>query len=275
MTAPPRLIVAGAAALALVAGCNRDTDKAKTAPPADVPAKVTPADAAAPFGYDSQSTFANVKLTLPQTLKPHPDLHVRLYSTSVRELRQFSEGAQADRTEFGGDGNQPAYEKTIVWVPTAETTRLLSLRRDASEFSGGPHPNATFGSALWDKTLQRGVDPEQLFRPDADLASLDRALCAAINAEKLKRDPQATRVTQTESGGFACPKAATTPFVMTPSAVPGKASGLMFLIGPYQVGAYAEGSYEVTLPAGTFQALLAPIYAAEFAGEGVPAGLVP
>ena len=44
----------------------------------------------------------------------------------------------------------------------------------------------------------------------------------------------------------------------------------MFLIGPYQVGPYAEGSYEVTVPQAAFRALLAPAYADEFAGTPKP-----
>ena len=42
---------------------------------------------------------------------------------------------------------------------------------------------------------------------------------------------------------------------------------LSSLIGPYLVGPYADGSYEVTVPQSAFRALLAPAYADEFAGE--------
>ena len=51
----------------------------------------------------------------------------------------------------------------------------------------------------------------------------------------------------------------------------GKAGGLVFLIAPYLVGPYAEGSYEVTVPQSAFRSLLAPAYADEFAGQPVEA----
>ena len=55
--------------------------------------------------------------------------------------------------------------------------------------------------------------------------------------------------------------------MLAPSTTPGKAGGLIFLIGPYQVGPYAEGGYEVAIPQSVFRSLLAPAYADEFAGQ--------
>ena len=63
-----------------------------------------------------------------------------------------------------------------------------------------------------------------------------------------------------------------TPFVLAPSTTTGKAGGLIFLIGPYQVGPYAEGGYEIVVPQTAFRRLLAPAYADEFAGNPVRTG---
>ena len=118
MSAPIRVFLLTAALAATLAGCNRDRDETRARlPPAtgDQSAMVTPADAAAPFSFKSENTHASVTLTLPQALKDQPDLHARLYSTAVRDLRQFTEGAQADRTEAGGDGGMQPYEKTITF----------------------------------------------------------------------------------------------------------------------------------------------------------------
>ena len=59
---------------------------------------------------------------------------------------------------------------------------------------------------------------------------------------------------------------------MTAGSVSGKAAGLTFLIGPYQVGPYAEGAYEVVVPATVFRSMLATAYAGEFAGQPARAG---
>ena len=265
-----RLAFISLAVAATLAGCNRDKADESSAPgvaTAGAGAVVSPADAAAPMAFESKSPFAEVSLTLPVAIKGQPDLHARLYAAAVRDLREFSEGAQADRTEAGGDGGIGAYNKSIEITPGAETGKLFSLIRTDSEFTGGAHPNASFAAILWDKALKREVASADLFSKTGDLSALDTALCAAINAEKRKRDPQAQTVSLTGSDMWKCPRASTLPFVLATGTQPGKAGGLIFLIGPYQVGPYAEGAYEVTVPQSAFRALLAPAYADEFGGE--------
>ena len=264
-----------AAVAATLAGCNRDKEKAAPAPaPAPTPAAVTPVDAAAPFAFDSKTPFASVKLTLPQGVKTQPDLHARVYAAAVRDLRQFTEGAQADRTEAGGDEGMPPYEKVITFDDAVETGKLFSMARSDYDFTGGAHGNTQFAGVLWDKALKRPIEAASLFRPGVGFSALDTALCAALNVEKKKRDPQAAPLTLPVSGAkpadWGCPKAAATPYVLTPGSTPGKAGGLTFLIGAYQAGPYAEGPYEIDVPQAAFRSLLAPAYADEFAGSPLP-----
>ena len=257
---------------ATLAGCNRDREPAPAETPAPgSPAAETPADAAAPMNFVSETPWADVRLTLPDAIKPQTDLHARLYAEEVRKLRQFTEGAQGELTEAGADTDRPKYEKTVTITTAAETGKLLSLKRVDFDYSGGAHPNTLTTGLLWDKALKRRITLAELFRPGADLAALDQALCAAINAAKRARVPDGPAVTL-GGAGFACPRAADTAFVLTLGTVPGKAAGLTFLIRPYQVGPYAEGGYEIALPLTAFRALLATAYADEFGGQLVRAG---
>ncbi|AQR62959.1 hypothetical protein BZG35_15820 [Brevundimonas sp. LM2] len=265
MTPSTRALVLSLALAATLAGCNRDRP-AEPAGPAPAPgAAVTPA-AAAPMAYESKTPYAEVSLKLPAAIKTQPDLHAALYARSVADLRAFTEGAQADRSEAGGDAGLGPYAKSIDIVPGAETGKLFSLVRTDYENTGGAHPNSAYRSVLWDKALKREITAADLFAKGANLSSLDAALCAAVNVEKRKRDPGAQTVALTGGGDWTCPRAATTPFVLAQGATPGKAGGLVFLIGPYLVGLYAEGAYEVTVPQSAFRSLLAPAYADEFGG---------
>lgn len=271
MSASRLVLIASVAALALSA-CNRDRDKAAPDAPASTPgAATTAAETGAPLGYDSGTPYATVKLTLPPSLKAQPDLHAALYAASVRDLRQFVEGAQADRTEAGTEPGMAPYEKTIEFKPAAETGKLFSLERVDYDYTGGAHGNSLFAGVLWDKALKRQITVADLFRKGADSRALDQALCAAINAAKTERSPDAEPVSL-EGKMWSCPRALATPFVLTPGAVPGKAGGLTFLIGPYQVGPYAEGPYEIVVPQSVFRALIAPAYADEFAGAPIKTG---
>ncbi|QBX38582.1 DUF3298 domain-containing protein [Brevundimonas sp. S30B] len=272
MTAHLRLLILGVAASAVLAACDR-REAATTAPPApgDQAAATAPTDAQAPMTYESTNQFASVKLTLPEPIKAQPELHKAIYAQATRDLRQFVEGAQADRTEAGGDQGLPPYEKQTDYFAGAETGRLFSLQRRDFDYTGGAHPNTLYSAALWDKTAKRMVTPAELFARGADLSPLDRALCAAINTAKKARDPSAEPLTL---GGkdWSCPRASATPFVLTPGTTPGKAGGLTFLIGPYQVGPYAEGAYQIAIPQSAFAQLIASDYAGEFAGQPTRTG---
>ena len=268
-----RALILTAACVAALSACNRD-DERRPVPPAkgDQAVGVTPADAAAPMAYESKNQFATVKLTLPDVVKAQPDLHAQLYSTRVRDLRGFVEGAQADRTEAGGDQGQPPYEKTITLTAAAQTGKLVSLKQTAFDFSGGAHPNTLYTAVLWDKALKRVVQPADLFRKGADLVALDQALCAAMNTAKRGRDPSAEPITLNTDKMFYCPRASQTPFVLTPGDTSGKAGGMTFLVGTYQAGPYSEGAYEIALPQSVFRTLIAPAYADEFVGAPAKTG---
>lgn len=271
MTNSARLLLLTVAVAAL-AGCNRREAEPAPAPlpAAEAPAEITPADAAAPMGFALTTEYAGVKLTLPEAIKPQTDLHARLYAEEVRRLRQFTEGAQADRSEAGDDSSIGLYQKTITLTAAAETGKLVSLKREAMDYSGGAHPNTQITGILWDKALKQMISPSSLFRPGADLSTLDQALCAAINTAKQARVP-GSPVVALNGRDWSCPRVATTPFVLAPGTVDGKAGGLTFLIGPYLVGPYSEGHYEITLPVSKFRAVLAGAYADEFAGQPVAA----
>lgn len=270
MTRIARALMISAAAFLALSACNREAEKAErpaVSAPGTPDAKITPADAAAPLTFANATPYASVKLTLPEAIKPYPDLHARLYGEEVSKLRQFAEGAQADRTEAGGDEGLPAYEKTVTFAAAGETGKLFSLQRVDFDYSGGAHPNTLATGILWDKALKRLIGAGDLFRKGADLTPLDQALCTAVNAARRARVPAARSISLNGGGDFTCPRAADTPFVLAPGTVGGKAGGLVFLIGPYQVGPYAEGSYEIAIPHAVFHALLVPAYADEFAGQ--------
>jgi len=273
MSSPVRALLIAAAVAASLAACNRDREDAKApAAPAAPGAVETPAEAAAPMAFESKTPWANVSLKLPQGIRGQTDLHARLYAEEVRKLRQFIEGAQGDRTEAGGDADQPPYENTVELTVAGETGKLFSLKRVAFDFTGGANPNTLTSGILWDKALKRQIGFTDLFRRGADLTVLDQALCSAINGAKRARVPDSASITLGAGKEWSCPRAAVTEFVLTPGTEPGKAAGLTFLIGPYQVGPRVEGAYEIAIPASRFRSLLATAYADDFGGELTKAG---
>ena len=277
MTAAPkatlRALLLTTALVAGLAACNRDREPEAPAPAAPgAPAVVTPADAAAPLSFETKTPYADVRLTLPDAIRPQPDLHARLYAEEVRLLRQFTEGAQGELTEAGADTERPKYEKTITVTTAAETGKLFSLKRVDFDYSGGANPNTLTSGILWDKSLKRRIGLADLFRKGADLTVLDQALCSAINAARRARVPDSASIGLGGRPGASCPRAADTAFVLAPGTAPGKAAGLIFLINPYQVGPRVEGGYEIALPVAGFRSLLAVAYADDFGGQLIKTG---
>lgn len=265
-----RFLLLGCAVAAALSACQRRENKAEAPAGApSTPAVVTPAAAGAPMAYEGKTPYATVKLGLPPAVRDKPDLHAPLYAAAVRDLKQFSEGAQADLTEAGGGANP--YEKTIRYTPGGETGKLFSLARTDFEFTGGAHPNTSFSAVLWDKAMKKRLGFADLFRPGADLSKLDQALCRAANAAKQARSPGSEQASL-DGQMWTCPKAVATPFILAAGKTPGKAGGVTFLIGAYQIGPYVDGAYWVTIPQSVFHDLLTPAYVDEFAGEPTQAG---
>lgn len=268
-------------AVTLLAACQRNAEEAAQAPPASAsPAQphtdpqVTPAEQAAPLTYSRNTAYADVELTLPQAITAYPDLHASLYGEEVRSLREFLEGAQSDHTEFTGEEGIQPYTREVTYEVAGQTARLFSLRETEFEFAGGAHPNTGFGAVLWDRTRDRRIQPASLFRPGADLSVLDQALCSAINTARAEATGEPSDLTVGDSSDWSCPRATQTPFVLAPSTTAGRAGGLEFLIGPYQVGPYAEGTYQIVVPQSAFRSLIDPAFAADFAGQPQRSGRV-
>lgn len=215
-----------------------------------------------PFSFSSNNGQADVSLKLPDILAQEPDLHARLYDEGVKDLKTFVDGAAAAHAEDTSDTTP--YAKNVNWTQAADTAKLLSLREETFEFTGGAHPNTSLQALLWDKSLKRPLQPQALFKPGADTSRLDTALCGALTGMKKQRLGAAF----TAAGGdeWRCPHWNDSAFVLAPSTTAGKAGGLTFLFAPCSVGSCVEGPYEVTVPLAAFQRELASAYVDEFAG---------
>lgn len=244
-------LLAALAAVSLAA-CDR-----KTEPAAPAREAAAPAVAATPLTFERKTADAEVSLTLPDALRAHPGLHKRLYDREVTALTAFADDAVAERRALGME--MPPYGSEVTWRVAAETDRLLSLVREASSYSGGAHPNSATEALLWDKTAGREVSKDALL-PLAAREPLEAQLCQGLTQEKAKRGAAAP-----DSEVWPCPKLSDVAVALAPGSR-GGAGGLTALIDPYVAGPYAEGGYEITLPAALATAAVAPAYRDQFAG---------
>jgi hypothetical protein len=246
--------------VAVISACER-----KPAPPAEAPAAApvaaVPAPMARPLAFEQTDAAAKVALSLPAEIANFPALHAFLYDREVASLKAFAAKAQADHKASDGKFPWRPYNRQSQWFLAADAAPLVGLRALWFEDTGGAHPNHGGASLLWDSTSNGEIQAKALFRPDADMTVLDKAICDAVATAKTHREGAVPL-----SDTFSCPKWSQTVLVLAPSTLPDKIGGLTVLIDPYVVGPYSEGDYEVTIPAAAFQSLLAPAYAGLFGG---------
>ena len=256
--------VLAAAGLALGA-CGPKDAKSDTAPASTPPAATLeepPAKPAAPFSFAETTQDAEVKLTLDKKLAVWPVLHRQLYDLEVPELRKFAAEAKVQRDETKGQAyHPPPYAREISWTLAAASGRVVSLEQTWYENTGGAHPNHGYGALLWDTTSRKPLQPASLFTAGGD-AAMDKALCDGLAAAKAKKGAG-----DWDRQTWPCPRWREAEFVLVASTEAGKFGGLTFLFDPYEVGPYAEGEYEVTLPWTVFRGVIAPGYAADFGGQ--------
>lgn len=246
---------APAVALALtltLASCDRQPKQAPGPPPA--PAR--------PLVFQQTDPAAKVALTLPPAIGQYPALHATLYDREVAQLKDFAAEAEAERKATVGQFPWRQHESERQWVVAGATPRLVSLRALWFDYTGGAHPNHGAAALLWDVSKGAEIKPAALFRSDADMKALDKAICDAVAVAKSHREGAVPL-----GDIFTCPKWTETALVLAPSIETAKIGGLTVLIGPYVVGPYVEGDYELTIPLSAFQTMLAPTYAETFAGS--------
>ena len=195
-----------------------------------------------------------------------------LAQESERAAEEFKAQADADYAERGTSGTWNAYFLDRVSSVTFQSDRLVSVFTAIDSYSGGAHPNQNFATLLYDAEKGAPITADVLmpgFTADGEAFLAMQAYAQERlkfeRAQRLSIDEVPPEDMEWIYEGTANPGELAT-FTVMPSETPGVASGLKLHFAPYQVGSYAEGPYEVEVPALVFTDYLAPEYRALFDG---------
>lgn len=138
-----------------------------------------------------------------------------------------------------------AYDKK--WLVVADLPRWLSLSATHYGYTGGAHGGTVYDAIVWDRDKGAGVKPVDMFR---SATAIDRAVqarfCDLLDEERGKRRGKPVVRSSEWSTDCIAPVANSTVIVGSKG---GRAfDRIGFLIPAYNAGAYAEGTYEITLP---------------------------
>lgn len=221
---------------------------------------------------------ATIDISLPGNIdKLHPDLAGEIRSRANRGTEAFIAAAQADRQSALEEGFEfRPHSLDVNWTEAGpQAGRLAAFLGTYAAYTGGAHPNVSFDVLNWDRKQARLIVFEDLFE-DADAArtAMMQALKDGLLEQKRKR-LEGTGISEDEMmNAWVAPAFEGNPvvfqgFTFARSSEPDKAGGLIYHFAPYEVGAYAEGIYEVGISYEAFAGELKPAYAKAFGGDPI------
>jgi len=272
MTANPRreAIPILAAAL-LLAGCSEDkptpTEKAAAAavpgaPPggaADVAAKNAPAS-----NVKESNDLIEFAYSYPRDAAAIPELAAWLDGDRATKRDALIAAAQRDQAaaEKGGFPYR-AHSHLQAWQRVTSTPRFLSLSAEIGTYTGGAHGMTNFDTLLWDRNRRKQLKPLDLFTSgEAFDAAIGDSFCAGIKRAKAAKGIVADEAP--DSVFAKCPPASAQTVWL--GSTDGRYLDRMTIaIAPYEVGAFAEGSYKINVPVtGALVRALKDEYARDF-----------
>lgn len=238
----------------------------------DVEPQVAEADPL-PTILGSTTDTHNARALLPfQLQKLAPKLDQRLRQDALFEFQQIK--AMADEDAAQGSEYFRPYEYEIEWTLSAAADTLISVSGYAYSNTGGAHPNHAMAGIIHDIAAGEDVALLDLFKDrEAALGVIVPAVREQIMREKMVRygevgDPTEDRIMETadslpEHGRWLSNTA------LVGSTEDGKIGGFKVMFSPYDIGVYAEGSYEAIIDQDIFDEFLKPEYQPAFAGDAV------
>ena len=218
---------------------------------------------AKPFKTESKSKYLELEYGWSSEANAIPALVKRFTADMRKQRTSLTAQAQSDAAERKKQGFPFNAYSLVTSIETAgETQRLLSLRIDTYQFTGGAHGNSGTTPLLWDRRLGKEIDFNSLFRPNSGfLTGIRGPYCRALDAERKKR-----RQGEKLGGDFdKCPAFSELALIPTDSNRNGRFDRLLLVADQYVAGPYSEGQYEITLPVNAGQiAKLKPEYRVSF-----------
>jgi hypothetical protein len=279
--------LAAALVLAHTTGCSptSSSNKSATAIPAQTTDTATPAEPATSAAdpvvspasvSNADVTFSDPSLTFAATFPAAPandPVLAGLHREAEGYLASLKTKARADfdRAKKAGQNPRP-WDVRVRWRYSAKAGDIVSLIGDASEYTGGAHPNQRFDARIARSNGAEIAFNDMLIAQRSPSPATVIAICEALKAAKVERIRSATILDEPIVciGASANARTEDARLVLAPSNEPDKFGGVYAYYEPYAVGAYAEGPYILTVQQELFAEDLRPEFKPLFGGEAPP-----
>ncbi len=266
-----RRLFAALLLLSPLSACDKATDAPAEASPA---ASTSAVPSAAASATTAPATAREVKVAnelityeyaYPAVAAAIPALKALLDADIADRRSVLEDSARTGRKDAkeGGFEFRP-FGYWIDWKVVTDLPGWLSLSTEIDTFEGGAHPNHGFDAMLWDKANQQRRKPADLFvSPQKLSAAIQAEFCRQIDKQRAeKRGEPVDRNSEELFNDCIDPLEST---IILGSSNRQTFDRIGVLVAPYEAGAYAEGSYEATVPVtAAVLAAVKPEYRASF-----------
>jgi hypothetical protein len=139
-----------------------------------------------------------------------------------------------------------AHSLETKWAVSADTPRFLALRSETYTYTGGAHGMTGYETLLWDKARKRETSVRAVMTsPAAFAAAIHDRFCKELDRQRAEK--RGAPVVRGDDDFTKCIDPMDQ--VLAYTSKDGKLiDGVTVIVGPYNAGPYAEGSYDVGLP---------------------------
>ncbi len=215
-----------------------------------------PAPAGKPFKVANKTALLDYSYAYPAQAAAIPAL--------VAKFARDADRAKADALKMAKDDSEAAkssgfpfhaHELQTVWSVTADTARFLALQSETYVYSGGAHGMTAYDTLLWDKARKRETSVKAVMTsPEAFRTAIRDRFCAELDRQRMKK--RGEPVKRGEDDFTKCIDPMEQVLALT-SKDGTLIDSVTVVVGPYNAGPYAEGSYDVPVPvdAATYKAI--------------------
>lgn len=223
----------------VVAAANASMNNAATAPAVESGQSITATEDGLEFRY-----------LWPSEAVAIPELDAWLRSNGEKLRARFGRQAREDKAAAARDGwtfHNYSYQEEFDVV--ADTPNILVMLSDGYVYTGGAHGMPVNTAIIWDrKRRQRLAVSDMIVLSRLANVGKER-FCAELDRQReAKRGEPVTQGDPDQLDDFTRCVDMTKQLILPVSGQGNRLDAIRVLIGPYEAGPYAEGTYVIDLP---------------------------
>lgn len=206
-----------------------------------------PVPAAKPYNVAEKSDMLEFSYAYPAQAAAIPFL-VDKFGKELTSSKTDALGMAKDDKAAAAQSGFPfhAHSLETKWTVTGDTPRFLALRSETYVYTGGAHGMTGYDSLLWDKARKRETSVKAVMTsPAAFTKAIHDRFCKELDRQRAEK--RGEPVVRGDDDFTKCIDPMDQ--VLTYTSKDGRLiDGVTIIIGPYNAGPYAEGSYDIALP---------------------------